>query len=328
MIKLSICIPTYNRLNTLLNIIESLKELTFDSHEIIVCDDSTNDLTEKYFKKNNSIKINYFKNERKLGQFKNCNACIARARGEWVHIIHDDDTINPAYLCGLQKALENKDAVIIAGKTIFEGYNFQEIQSEHDERLGEMGLIDPVQRKGRLLIPAILRLGNPLVFSHTIFKKEVAISHGGFDNNLEYIGDFDLWLKILQSGDLVIVNNIFGKYRLHDNNYSNSQIASWDLCAEILLQKIKYLNFLKSYYSQNEYKMYIKEIRKEISKACYFSDTCSKRASLSAELREVLYRHYLKPSLDIRSIIYLLLNSLPKKISLKFYDFIKKKAIY
>ena len=48
---ISILIPTYNRLDVLINALDSVYEQTILPNEIIIGDDSTNDLTEKYIEK-------------------------------------------------------------------------------------------------------------------------------------------------------------------------------------------------------------------------------------------------------------------------------------
>jgi glycosyltransferase involved in cell wall biosynthesis len=94
--KLSICIPTYDRslsLSFLINtIIKQTKSL---SVEIIVCDNSENLLTQEVCK--NFIKyknFHYHKNDQNIGFAKNVKNCIERSSGDYIWLIGDDDLLS------------------------------------------------------------------------------------------------------------------------------------------------------------------------------------------------------------------------------------------
>jgi glycosyltransferase involved in cell wall biosynthesis len=93
--RISIIIPTYNRPDLLKECINSCLSQTLSAYEIIIGDDSTNELSkfvvEKIINENKSIKISYFKHSPSKKQIENVNFLIDKATGDHVTLIHDDD---------------------------------------------------------------------------------------------------------------------------------------------------------------------------------------------------------------------------------------------
>jgi glycosyltransferase involved in cell wall biosynthesis len=95
-IKISICIPTFNRFRNLDNLLNSIvkNEINNKPIEVIVSDNASKDKTEaivsKYY---NKIKIKYIKNTHNLGMAKNIINCTKSANGEFIWILGDDDLL-------------------------------------------------------------------------------------------------------------------------------------------------------------------------------------------------------------------------------------------
>jgi len=89
---ISICIPTYKRIQYLKRLLDSIAIQNFKDFEVIITDDSpsgdVNDLCDQY---KNKIQINYYKNPAPLGTPENWNESIRHAKGEWIKLMHDDD---------------------------------------------------------------------------------------------------------------------------------------------------------------------------------------------------------------------------------------------
>ena len=98
--KLSICIPQYNRIDFLLKNLHLIEKQTYPDIEVIVSDDCSTDTTEqeitalipKY-----KFPLIYKRNTANLGYDRNFRQSIELASGEYVVVIGNDDTINPDY---------------------------------------------------------------------------------------------------------------------------------------------------------------------------------------------------------------------------------------
>ncbi len=89
---ISICIPAYKRLNFLERLLDSIVIQDFKDFEVIITDDSPNDIVEKMCKKyGEHFILSYHRNLPALGTPANWNFAISKAQGKWIKIMHDDD---------------------------------------------------------------------------------------------------------------------------------------------------------------------------------------------------------------------------------------------
>lgn len=100
-VKVSICIPTYNRVDTLKETIDScLNQVNFDDFIIIVSDNNPerNDATEQYILNLDSEKVLYYKHEQNIGMYGNLNRLYQLSKSEYTVCVHDDDLLHPNFL--------------------------------------------------------------------------------------------------------------------------------------------------------------------------------------------------------------------------------------
>lgn len=108
-ILLSLCIPTYNRVDYLRELIPSLiTELAAVNRdairvELLISDNASTDGTEAYLRGVSCRGINVFRNEKNIGGDRNFLACVERASGEYVWLFGDDDVLETG---GIVRILE------------------------------------------------------------------------------------------------------------------------------------------------------------------------------------------------------------------------------
>jgi len=103
---LSICIPSYNRPESILQLLQSI-DADHDMIEIVIAEDAAplRDMVRskvEQFKDRNNYVIHYHENEQNLGYDANVRNLIVLAKGEFVLFMGDDDQFKPG---GLQKYL-------------------------------------------------------------------------------------------------------------------------------------------------------------------------------------------------------------------------------
>ena len=115
MIKLSICIPTYNRAQHLSNCLQSLVSMRRPKgfqFEICISDNGSNDNTKEIVDKaKEDIDINYSKNKSNLGIARNFLKVVSMAKGECVWLIGDDDLLLPHTLDTLEVLFKKHKSV-------------------------------------------------------------------------------------------------------------------------------------------------------------------------------------------------------------------------
>ena len=107
-IKLSICIPTYQRANWLKECLESLApQITSDEADVVVIDncsrDNTGQVVNEFVRKNQRIR--YYRNERNLGYAGGQAKCFEYSRGDYTAILCDDDVYLEGEVAAILKVL-------------------------------------------------------------------------------------------------------------------------------------------------------------------------------------------------------------------------------
>ena len=109
---LSICIPTYNRIEQLDNCLNSIfiasKNVTNFSFEVCVSDNGTQEDVSKIIKKyENYININFNKNDKNLGFALNAIKAVSMGSGKYAWLIGNDDLLIPQALERLNHFFKN-----------------------------------------------------------------------------------------------------------------------------------------------------------------------------------------------------------------------------
>lgn len=112
----SICIPSYNRPETLLRLLNSIDCDEKWNVEIVICEDKSpkRELIAKCveeYKRNCKYTINYYENEDNLGYDGNIRNLVKKATGEYVIFMGDDDVFIPSQLDNFLKFLNDNRSV-------------------------------------------------------------------------------------------------------------------------------------------------------------------------------------------------------------------------
>jgi glycosyltransferase involved in cell wall biosynthesis/2-polyprenyl-3-methyl-5-hydroxy-6-metoxy-1,4-benzoquinol methylase len=198
--KVSICIPAYNQPELLQRCLESVVNQTYKNYEVIITDDSDNELVADVVNKFSQYAIiKYFRNKTRLGQPGNWNEAIKYSTGDYIKILHHDDWFfNESSLSTFVTMLdENPQASIGICPSRHYNSEMQNI-SDHipsDDELENIGK-DP----NLLLVGNII--GSP---SATIYRR--TIENIFFDEKLKWCVDIDFYIKTLKSDKNLVYSN-------------------------------------------------------------------------------------------------------------------------
>lgn len=110
-IKLSVCIPAYNRSVVLPALLDSILSQDFQAFEIVICEDMSPEredirtVVSRYMAAYPG-KIRYFENEENLGYDANLRNIIEKSTGEYCFFMGNDDLMYPSALKTVASALE------------------------------------------------------------------------------------------------------------------------------------------------------------------------------------------------------------------------------
>ena len=263
-LNISFCIPTYNRITDLIEAVNSvlnLKGLENIDYEILVSDDSSDDLTKKYVfdLALSNKKIKYFKNQTK-GQFNNLNNLVTHAQFTWIVFLHDDDKLNQDYLVNIFDVNIWKD---ISVNIIWTGRNYVDGKGNKIRTCYARNNKDNITvLKGKDFFEQMLSKHNYDYFGKVIspmvtglmIKKTLILKSGSFDTRFEVNGDgLFLWRVFFLSDKIAYVNNPLIDYKLADDTERAKPSEKGIVFKEMKNLLIALLDFLKPFENYVEY---------------------------------------------------------------------------
>jgi glycosyltransferase involved in cell wall biosynthesis len=111
--KISLCVTSYNRPDTLRQLINSYLRQNYPNKELVISDDTPNNSIEKLIAEfRNEKTIKYFHNQPGLGFSKNLLKSIERATGDYLILLGDDDVFfSKSVLSDYVKVFEENPSV-------------------------------------------------------------------------------------------------------------------------------------------------------------------------------------------------------------------------
>ncbi|MBD1373127.1 glycosyltransferase family 2 protein [Hazenella sp. IB182357] len=216
----SVLIPTFNRPKWFREALNSVLAQTYSNIEIVICDDSTNDDTERLIQKylREFPQIKYYHNETRLGQFDNDLKLFERAQGEYINYLMDDDLFAPTKIEKMMAYFKNdkeeKLALITSRRHIIDGNG--KIQDDIPQTRPvfdrDMVII------GRCFADYMMGAGNCMGEPTTVlFRKKYLKEPFGTFAGRRYRCNVDMatWLNLLLEGDMIYIAEGLSYFRKH-----------------------------------------------------------------------------------------------------------------
>lgn len=220
---LSIAIPTYDRRESVVSLVEAIKCQLLPEDELIVVDDGSSDGTAAALETTPQVKlVRHTKNQ---GMVRTWNNCLESATREWICLIHDDDAPGTHALEAIRRACSiiNEPGLI-----------------EHAPNGSE-----DTPFRCRVLEPgARAVLHSALIPSGATVHRSVIDTVGMFDERFTYSTDIEYFARICTRYKSVVIESPdVIKYNFHQSNYQYRTWRQPDFFAqleEILKLKVGY----------------------------------------------------------------------------------------
>lgn len=208
--RISIIIPTFNRIDLLKRAIKSIQSQTYTNWEIIIIDNFSKDGTEQYINDITSNEIKFLRchNNGNIAFSRNKGAEISS--GSYLAFLDSDDWWHKNKLEKSVIEIDKYNYDVTYHDCYIEGKNISKIT------------------RGRSLktdsYSDLLLNGNTIVTSSVLLKKSVFTEVGGFSENTNRIGweDYDLWIKLSKKNyKFGFLREILGYYWVGDDNFDN-----------------------------------------------------------------------------------------------------------
>jgi len=218
-VKLSVVIPTFNRVDYLRQAIDSVIAQDYPDLEIIVADNASQDATPQLMAEYAAVEnLIYRRNESNLGMVANWADAIENiASGDWFLIMSDDDYFtDPGYLSAAANMIARHPALTLV---MSNGYILQEpsgIKTQLRLPFAEVAPGIEVFLSRDTYPPQAFTLCNVL------FKRDLALKMAPFLNPDNISCDSELFLKLCLLGDVGVNQGFVSVYRVHGQNVLQS----------------------------------------------------------------------------------------------------------
>ena len=207
--KISVIIPTFNRLDLLKRAIESVLNQSIKPYDIIVVDDGSTDGTSDMIQqKYKSIKLIQQKNS---GVSAARNNGIKNAQGDWIALLDSDDEWK-----------KNKLEEQVNKLTDNPKYDFchtNEIWIRNGIRVNQK---KRHKKYGGFIFDKCLDICR-ISPSSVLFNKNIFNHVGWFNDKLPVCEDYDLWLRITAEFEILFIDKpLIVKYGGHNDQLSHS----------------------------------------------------------------------------------------------------------
>lgn len=191
---ISVVLPTYNRAGTLPRAIRGVLSQSFDDLELIVVDDASTDNTAEVVLGFKDARIRYLPSQERLGVSRARNLGIENALGTYVAFQDSDDEWRVEKLEKQMLAFQQggPDIVLVAcGDLVLNHYPMSYLGVASDEAVVDITVMSSLR-----MPPAPC----------WIVSKEALLKTGGFNEQLNCFEDWELSLRLSETGRILMVN--------------------------------------------------------------------------------------------------------------------------
>jgi len=211
--KVSVGIPTFNRAEMLREVIMSVLTQTFQDFELIISDNASQDQTQEVIASIKDDRIHYIRNETNIGMVQNFNQCLARARGSYITIFHDDDLMLPDNLRLKVLALDKNSGVgLVHSKFGFIDQHGKLLKA--NTNFGKPVFQDRIEPGRKFLIKTLMS-GNTVNAPSVMIRRECYQRLGGFDERLTLTADAEYWMRLSLYSDILFLARPLVQSRSH-----------------------------------------------------------------------------------------------------------------
>lgn len=209
----SVIITLYNRAEFLPQCLKSILDQAppADEMEIIVHDDCSPTDMRPLVERLGGSRVRFEQTVARGGLYPNVNAALAKARGHWIQVIHDDDYLLDGYYATMGAAARQLSPNFGAVFCLYANLDHEQGTSW-----------TPIKfRDGAGTVPRwteILALDNPLVVPSIVFRREVFQRVGLFREDLPFTADWEFYARAAAHFDFWFQPEVLAQYRLHASN--------------------------------------------------------------------------------------------------------------
>ncbi|YAF94278.1 MAG: glycosyltransferase family 2 protein [Nodularia sp. CChRGM 3473] len=240
MVKISVCIPTFNRQNLLPSAIQSVLQQSYQDFELIICDDGSTDGTPELMSQYADDRIKYIRHPQNIGKSNNMRSGFDAASGEYFIKFDDDDRLTTHFLAQTATILDQDSSIDFVGTDhwIIDINNIrdEERTQENSRRWGRTnlkpGIVDNLLE--------VVFINQSFQVGATLFRRQTLQELGFMLPNIQNCEDNDLFVRLaLAHKKGYYLPELLMEYRYHAEQQGMNREVPY------LFDKIQYLKNYK-----------------------------------------------------------------------------------
>ncbi|MBW4609289.1 MAG: glycosyltransferase family 2 protein [Hassallia sp. WJT32-NPBG1] len=238
--KVTVSIPTFNRVNLLPFAIESALKQSYQDFELIVCDDGSSDGTPELMSQYTDSRIKYIRHPQNIGKSNNMRSGFEAGSGEYFIKFDDDDRLNPDFLARTVAILDKDSSITFVGTDhwIIDINNVRdETKTQENSRFWgrkslSKGVVDNLLE--------VVFVKQSFQIGATLFRRQTLQQLGYMLPNMQNCEDNDLFVRLALAGKKgYYLPELLMEYRVHAEQQSINRAIRY------LSDKLQYLESYK-----------------------------------------------------------------------------------
>jgi glycosyltransferase involved in cell wall biosynthesis len=210
--KISIVTPSYNQGKFIAQTIDSVLNQKYPNLEYWVIDGGSTDNTVEILK-SYGTQIQWV-SEKDHGQTEAINKGFHLASGEIVAFLNSDDYYLPGTLLKVADSFQKTNCMWLTG-------NYHIVDEENQPIQAWI----PIYKQFLQFFSSrfMLSITNYINQPSTFWRREAFEQVGYFNEDLQYVMDYDFWMRMIRKYPLKITHDVFSSFRIHHDSKGGSQ---------------------------------------------------------------------------------------------------------
>ena len=207
----SIVVRTCGRPDVLKETLISLSKQTYKNFEIVIAEDGEN-ISEKIIQEEfKNLNIKYICSHKKVGRCKIGNLALKNTSGKYINFLDDDDLFYPDHIETLVKEISSSKNKVVYSAAF-------ETEINVISRNPYKYVIEQINNRYALKFNYLrLMIGNITPIQCVMFDREVYEKCGGFDEKMDALEDWDLWIRYALKFPFTFIERTTSLYRVPSN---------------------------------------------------------------------------------------------------------------
>ncbi len=273
-VPVTVLMSVYNGEPYIREAVESILAQSFRDFEFLIIDDGSTDNSISSLKDYRDERLKIIQKPN-TGLVDSLNVGLAAATGEWIARMDADDISAPDRLEKQLTYVKNRPELVLVGTNAVLINNVGELSWEVRFPEGHSALVN-----------SIANGGSPFPHASAIFRRESAISLGGYNHRFPDGHDIDFWLRLSDIGQLGCIQEPLLSLRKHNESFTGCRelytqfVSFW---AARLLYRRRRLGLTDFAIAGNEeqWERFLDSVRKVVNSAGY-PMVLEQRAALSS----------------------------------------------